>query len=470
MLAGIVLAWAGCGDRESAPLDPDKLPGATMRVSIERGCPLLDAVRVQLGEWQARTGVSVKLEEANRVDPQADVCLVSGFALPSLVEAREIPRAVLSDPELGHAQLPAIYRTVLTVRDGKPVACPLATDMIYLWYRTDLFADENLAGAFKKRFGRPLEVPRTWTEYLRQAQFFQEQGAVKFGCVEAMDESTDGIRNWLARCAAYAKSADWSSFEFDAETGEPRLAAAPFVRGLSEWIEARRWSPAATSAVVTAASARRVFRSGQAAMLLDRLPPTVAPGNDVTDRVDEFIGVAALPGADMVFDPRTAVSRKLDEPSTCIHLATTGWYVVLGTGRERAAAERLFVFLAGEAHCHYLAAAAQHGVIPVQSALLSEPARYHGYRLPAKTTSRLFELTRLGLRHDNWICDLRVAKAPELYRSLQRHLQEALVGKRTPIESLTAAENQWRESVKAERLALRDEYRRSLGLPPIRNE
>jgi len=65
-------------------------------------------------------------------------------------------------------------------RDGKLWLIPRHADISCLHYRTDLFNDPNERAAFKEKYGRELEVPETWEEFVKVAKFFS-RGSSLYG-------------------------------------------------------------------------------------------------------------------------------------------------------------------------------------------------------------------------------------------------------------------------------------------------
>ena len=50
-------------------------------------------------------------------------------------------------------------------------------DMFALYYRKDIFEDPKLMAAYQAKFGKPLEVPKTWDDYSQTAQFITDKFA-----------------------------------------------------------------------------------------------------------------------------------------------------------------------------------------------------------------------------------------------------------------------------------------------------
>jgi multiple sugar transport system substrate-binding protein len=65
--------------------------------------------------------------------------------------------------------------------DGNLQLIPRHADISALFYRTDLFGDEDLQAAFESEYGYPLEPPTTLDQMYDMAEFFVAQDAIRFG-------------------------------------------------------------------------------------------------------------------------------------------------------------------------------------------------------------------------------------------------------------------------------------------------
>lgn len=68
---------------------------------------------------------------------------------------------------------------------GHTYALPYHDGPMMFIYRRDLFEDPREQAAFQERYGTPLRVPQTWSEYLRVAQFFTRPEQELYGTVSA---------------------------------------------------------------------------------------------------------------------------------------------------------------------------------------------------------------------------------------------------------------------------------------------
>lgn len=90
-------------------------------------------------------------------------------------------------------------------------AAPCETDAIGFAYRRDWFEDETERAAFRKKFGRDLAPPKTWTELAQVAAFFHRPPQKKYGVAvltgRDYDELVMGFEQVL-----YAFGGSWGDF------------------------------------------------------------------------------------------------------------------------------------------------------------------------------------------------------------------------------------------------------------------
>lgn len=466
LVAGSLLVAGGCNGKTSPSTEPQApLKGQTFRVAIAQDSLLREAVRQRLNEWEFRTESKAELVDETGDAEQAHLWIGDGRQIVER-QPSPIPDETLDVPQVDYLAYPALYRLKLNQRNDQTIAVPLSTDLVLLWYRKDLFENEAISKEFQEKLGRALTIPATWKEYLETAQFFREHESVKFGCVEPC-QGEDAVRTFFVHAAAYAKGRNWSSFAIDSESGQPRLAAPPFVRGLEEYQLALAQSPAAEQKWVTEAETRQVFRSGDAAMMLGRYSPVIAAEVE-GDAPKTRVGVASLPGSDSVFDPRSRAWEKVPDLNRCVHFATTGSYVTLTAKPTDRAANLLLRFLVDKQESLYLVYAARHGVLPVRTELLNDPDRFSGYGLSPESTRELFAIVRDSLQSLNWVADLRTPQTPALYVALEEQLKAVTTGAESPEPALQAAQAAWTEIIGGDKDAFLARYRQSLGLPQLK--
>src|SRR5687768_1263429 len=84
LLLGMFASFSGCGGDTAVNQRNPTFAGVTLRMSIEKGSPLSEALRLRVPEWEARTGAKVETTEDGVVNPEADVAACSGATLANL--------------------------------------------------------------------------------------------------------------------------------------------------------------------------------------------------------------------------------------------------------------------------------------------------------------------------------------------------------------------------------------------------
>jgi ABC-type glycerol-3-phosphate transport system substrate-binding protein len=170
----LLLLGAGC-ERQVAP------PIRQIR-SIHISGVYAEAARVLAAEFEQQTGIRVAVIEANLLslrEKELTDLMTHGGNFDVLQVAYQWEGEILSrlrplDDVVGRlaADLDDFVPTVRTncgQWNGRLCGLPMACDVITLLYRKDIFAARS--AEFHQLTGRPLEPPRTWSEYLEIARF-----------------------------------------------------------------------------------------------------------------------------------------------------------------------------------------------------------------------------------------------------------------------------------------------------------
>jgi hypothetical protein len=458
----LAVAWAaGCGD-PSAPVavPAEKFPGAVLTLALDKAAPIADPLALRIPEWEDRTGAKVQIVDAAQATAP-DLWAVSAARLPGLPALRPLGPSLLNDSDVLFIQFPYAYRNCFAARDSVPVALPLTTERLLLWCREDFYRDPALQAAWAKSGGTAAAFgpPKTWPDYLKQAEFFRAQGAVKHGVAEAADGGVDAVRNFLARAQGYAAAP--RQVPIDPETGAPELASPECLRAAADWRGAR-----ALGTGGDALAARRAFAAGTAAFLLSTVPPTIDPGPQVLKGLAEKCLPALLPAATETYDRATKKWLPAAEPRSLVHYAGAGHVVAVAAGSPHGAAgESLLKFLGSGAQGAYVVQGARRGLVPLRGELLTDSSRFESYSLSARHTSAFFELVRSGIRAESYAADLRCPGAADLHAALGAAL-EKIAGGADPAAALGVANANWQTQIQRGGLAWQAEFRASLGLPP----
>jgi len=167
--------------------------GKTLNMTYEAGLQALEPRNFSGPLWEDLTGISSNVVELPHPDqyskPIAEHIATSGAFdildiepawIPSLADGGVI--APIDDyiaKHLNKADLDdyhPLYKNITTYK-GKIWGFFDDGDMFALYYRKDVFDDPKLKDAYQKKFGKALEVPKTWDDYSQVAQFITDNMA-----------------------------------------------------------------------------------------------------------------------------------------------------------------------------------------------------------------------------------------------------------------------------------------------------
>ncbi|MBV8075294.1 MAG: extracellular solute-binding protein [Planctomycetaceae bacterium] len=382
-------------------------PGVRLVVGVVDEPRVLATVTPQLGEWTATRGGEVEVRGAP-IDPEsargADLLLFRGDRLGDLIDARALaalpeavgrpPAAVEAESEeaaagdeprpdraaadpLRFADVVPAYRDQVARYGSERFALPLGGSALVLVYRRVAFertANREAAGAEDLAW----EPPATWDRFDALARFFQGRdwngdGSPDFGVALALGPDAEGLgeATFLARAASLGQHRDQYSFLFDADTMAPRIDSPPFVEALTA-LTALTASGPPDLARFDAEAARRAFRRGDVALLIDRAERASLWGEGGGGAID----VVPLPGSCRVFDPLRGRWEDASPPNRPSYLPFGGgWLVGVASateGRRREAAIDFATYLVGPEVAAHVRAGRAFVMLPVRSSLLGQ--------------------------------------------------------------------------------------------------
>ena len=397
VVALAMLASVGCDGSRPTPTAPSKpFAGKKLVVGVVGDPAILPSVKAQQGEWMAQSGADLSIRD-EPVDPSSvrdvDVLVFPGDRMGDLVDARAL--AVLPDSELVPAQPTAeggtpapepppdtlqykdvviAYRDLVARYGPDRVGLPIGGSALVVAYRRKAFDDPATRQAAQAA-GLTLEPPKTWEQFDALARFFHGRdwdgdGKPGSGVAIAWGADPEGVGDdvLLARVASMGLHPDQFSFLFNTETTEPRVTSPPFVETLRAMVALKASGPP-DAGKLDADAARKAFRSGKVALLIDR-----AERAGTWSTEGSAVGVAPLPGSDRLFDFLANAwtdAKPTNRPSYLPHGG--GWLVgVVATSPRREAALDFAKHLAGPESTNRLRAERGFPMLAVRSTQLAE--------------------------------------------------------------------------------------------------
>ena len=164
---------------------------ATLNMTYEAGLQALEPKNFSGPMWQALTGISSNVVELSHPDQYSkpiaehiansgayDILDIEPAWIPALANGGAIlPIDDYVEKYMNKADLEdfhPLYKSI-TIYKGKRWGVFDDGDVLCLYYRKDIFADPKLQSAYQAKFGKQLEVPKTWADYDQVAQFITDQ-------------------------------------------------------------------------------------------------------------------------------------------------------------------------------------------------------------------------------------------------------------------------------------------------------
>lgn len=262
---------------------------ALQRQAVSFNVPDVDVEKVA---FDPQSLAKAYLESDALATNEWDVVMVLTDWIPQLVAAGSLR---VLDPWL-ETNAPAGWpddfhdgvRRLAVGPDARTYALPYHDGPQALMYRSDLFADPEEQRTFAVRFGYPLKVPVTWSQFLDVATHFTRPAHNLAGCVMAgFPDSHNTVYDFLIHL--WGRGGEILGTDGPAFDGEAGVAALNWLRALMR-SGSTQPDPLSTDSV----AAGEVFASGGAAMMWNWLGFAVTAelaGSPVQGRV----GVAPMP-------------------------------------------------------------------------------------------------------------------------------------------------------------------------------
>lgn len=496
-LALLAAATSGCW-QDAPPHEnvPPSYQGIVLKVGAIEEQGLLAGVTAHQGEWKASRGADLTIVEkpvALGSADELDVLLFPGDRLGDLVDTdvlAAIPNEAVmpqsrdatiggepsgSPGSAGDSKaaedafdfmgVVAAYRDQVTRYGNERMALPYGGSALVLVYRRDAFEREaNRASAAEEKL--KLEPPTTWGQLDALARFFQGRdwdgdGKPDHGVSIVLGDDPEGLGNatFLARAASLGQHPDQFSFLFDSDKFNPRIDNEPFVEALTGLIALKAAGPPGVE-TFDAEGARRAFRDGKVAMLIDRAERAATWSHG------KPVGVAPLPGSERVFDPSSKSWTTPAQGNAPTHLPRGGgWLVGVRqglTGTRLEAAIDLAKYLSSPEKSDRIRAERAFPMLPFRTKQVGEglpdPASAPDVdvRLWSEAIGRMFA--------ERAVVGLRVPDAQGYLADLTRGRAAALAGTR-PQSALADVAHAWTERTRTHGPKRQLwHYRRSLNL------
>ncbi len=281
--------------------------GITLNHTYESGLQALDPRNFSGPAWEQLTGIKSNVVELPHPDQYSkpiaehiagsgayDVLDIEPAWIPSLADGGVIaPIDDYVDKYMNQADLDdyhPFYKAMPTYK-GKRWGFFDDGDMFALYYRRDIFEDPKMKDAYQKKFGKSLEVPKTWDDYAKVAQFISDQmapnvyGAVHFRKAGSPGNQYDFLQHFRANGGLF----------FD-DAMRSQLATPAGIKTLEEMIAANKASLPGNNEL-DAVACWAAWLQGKIAMLYS-WPPTgrMTANYSQSDKAISFVPKSSVAG------------------------------------------------------------------------------------------------------------------------------------------------------------------------------
>jgi multiple sugar transport system substrate-binding protein len=217
--------------------------------------------------------------------------------------------------------------------NGKEYRVTIDGDCHNFNYRTDVFADADLAKAWKDE-GHQGEwgVPTTWQKVQEVTKFLKGKkigGQDIYGYLDPTKPwGGFGFYFLGSRATAYAKHPEDKAWLFDIDTMKPRINNPAWVRAIQDVVDALPYEPADQLNVDPDGTGFTQFLGGTGAMCAWWGDVGSNVKTNDTSVVGDVTGFSILPGSDDVYNAKTGQWDKLASgPNFAPNMAYIGWGV-----------------------------------------------------------------------------------------------------------------------------------------------
>ena len=440
-------------------------------------------------EWGARAAVLPDGSRAGSADSARQAAQLLFFPLTEIA-ARErlapFPREERDDAG-GGGRLPwsdifTGLRNNICSRGGDPLLIPISAPVLVCYYRRDLLEQAGRA------------PPASWPEYQHLLDTLPDW-APGLTAVEPWGPEYRATM-YLARAVGAARHPGQYSLYFDIESGEPLIDTPGFQRGLEQSVQAIQHMPPDVLSY-SPADCRRELLVGRAAIGIafetgataagfplgpDGWQDTGASDPDgsagaagrppVFERAEAIaLGIVPLPGAIEVYNHTTG-SWQQPRGADLNRVPLAGFAGLCagvsadGPPAARRAACKLLARLTVD---EFASAFPPEITTLCRASQTDTPSRWAGEMLTGEESDAYVAAVSESLRNPLLVAEIPVAGRERFRQALTAGLDSVLSGQQSPTDALAGTADRWREITAEIGIdAVRNSYRASLGLPPVR--
>ena len=344
-----------------------------------------------------------------------------------------------------------------------------------MYYRRDLLADPQHQVAFRKKYGYPLDVPKTWAQFRDVAEYFNgkdlnSDGIPDYGLALPLVPGAQGMFHYMSLSAPFVIGPDNPKlYWFDPQTMKPLIESPGHVQALKMLVDLVKFGPK-DMLTWDLGKSWDYFLAGRVALTFS-WGDLGAFGQDEGSKVKGKVGAAQLPGTNTYYSLAQHKWMQTAQPNVVGNTTGGSWSGVISKySKAPEATYYLLALMATKAKSQVYAARGWDGI---------DPGRIYHF-LPPDGTGQLETYLKAGWNEmdvrdylhayfENFnnklqLPYLRIPGAYSYWQALDVHLAEAASGRLSPEEALKATAIDFEEiTIHLGRDRQRRAYRTSLG-------
>ena len=417
--------------------------------------PILDEVAA----FQERTGAKIRVVtpgwnetikkiDQSLIDPDThyDIYVVIAMWNGTLLgnnQIEPVPEAIKQ--KIDWQDVLPIYRNTVLSWNNIAYGLPYDGDCINLYYRKDLFENQEHQQKFKQRYGYELTVPKTWTAFRDIADYFNGwdwdgDGKPEYGLAGNRVKGDISMLQFFAQAGAFAKHPDDKAYYFDPDTLKPRINNPGFVEALQNYIDLVKLGPPGM-ANFAGHDVRNSFVSGEVALAIDWADMGIYAVDSPVSIVKDKVGYGQIPGNDRVYNARTA---QWDKRSNQVASISGNWMFFINKDSEYK--ELAFEFAAHMTSPELtgkLTAISGNAVNPSRFSHFDNPASWQQSGFSAASAKAYLDEINVSLSNKNVVYDITIPGAGEYYQVVDNHVHKAVMGDITAQQAMDMAAKEW---------------------------
>ncbi len=467
--------------------------GVKLVVTTQTG-PYIAGPMIEHGpEWTEMTGGEVEVVETPYGDlyekimtsfitgaATYDIIVISATWLPDFT-----PYLITLDDYIANADtdpawedvMPA-FREQIVSWAGNVYALPFDGDTHSLFYRRDIFENEEYQAKFKEQYGYDLQVPATFDQLWDVAEFFtgwdwSGDGQDDFGWAQPMMRGTQShwwFWNFTSAYSVLPGGPDkyHGVLYFDPETMEPLINQEGFVKGLTLYRDMAKFGPPGMGGW-DVSQIRASAPAGNIAMWMEwgSFPGLCEDPQVAAPEMIGNCGTAIRPGSKEVWDREAQSWAEMDEVNYVPVLCFGGWVAAIADSCEnKDAAYDFLKFMCSPETSIKDVTRGDSGYNVYRFSHVENLDAWVEAGFGEQDAQEYLAAVQADMENPNVLTDLRIPGKPEYVDTvLDLYVSKALAGEMEPKEALDTIYEEWEKIT--ERLGREEQlkaYRTMLGL------